>query len=110
MRIFVCSQYSGETETNVINTEKYCKYVLDAGCSPYAPHLYLPKLLDDNVPAQRVQGIQVGMEFLEACLQIWVFRRDGITSPGMIQEIEFAKRNRIKIIYIGNEVMKRILE
>jgi hypothetical protein len=38
---------------------------LDRGESPYASHLLLTQVLDDNDPEQRAKGIQAGLDWAE---------------------------------------------
>lgn len=110
MKIFVCSKYSGNVEANIINVKKYCKHVLNAGCAPYAPHLYLPLILDDNDPVQRETGIFAGLAFLETCAQVWVFKTDGTISAGMQKEIEHAKKNRIPVLSFNSQMCETFHE
>ena len=85
------------------------KYALDAlkdslsrGESPYASHLLLTQVLDDNNPYERVRGIVAGLAWAEACDLVAVYEDRGI-SEGMREAIEHAKK-------IGKPVEYRRLE
>lgn len=37
--VYICSPYSGDTETNVENARRYSRFAVDSGFLPIAPHL-----------------------------------------------------------------------
>ena len=98
--IFVCSPLAGQrdaglnvrcggdVEKNIINARKYCRFVIEQGHVPFAPHLLFPQFLDDTLPAERKAGIDMGLFVLEDCSELWCFGSD--ISPGMKIEIEKA--------------------
>lgn len=58
------------------------------GYAPIAPHLYLPRCLDDNNQADRTAGITAGQAFLAVCDEVWQW---GATiSEGMASELAYA--------------------
>lgn len=46
--VYVCSPYAGDVEENIRKACAYCRYTVDQGCIPLAPHLYLPQFLDEE--------------------------------------------------------------
>ena len=40
--VYVCSPLSGDMERNAENARRYCRFAVDSGCIPLAPHLYFP--------------------------------------------------------------------
>lgn len=84
--VFVCSPYSGNVEKNAQNAQRFCRYVVDAGHVPIAPHLLFPQFMDEAT--EREEAITRSIELLKRCDAIWIFG-DKITS-GMNQEIGFA--------------------
>lgn len=104
-RVFVCSPYAGDIEKNIANAKKYAKYVIDEGHNPIVPHLYLPEILDDSKPKERELGLELGIELLKTCEEIWVF--GDVISNGMRKELEAVTdlRNttdRMSLIYPNN--------
>jgi len=97
LKIFVCSPLRGDIETNITNTKNYCKSVANQGFIPFAPHIFCTQFLDDSIETERIQGINIGLEFLKICDEIWVI--GDLFSEGMRTEIEFAKKYKIKIVY-----------
>ena len=89
-RVFICSRYIGDTEHNVQVASALCRIAIEAGCAPFAPHLLYTRFLDENDPAQRDLGISLGLRFMDACEEVWVYTAEGI-SDGMRRELEHAK-------------------
>lgn len=88
--IFVSSPYSGDIAKNVANAKAYCKYVIDQGLIPIAPHLLFPQFLDDTDDTDRLMGLYAGLTLLERCDEFWLF--GDTISDGMRTELEEAIR------------------
>ena len=41
--IYVCSPLSGDIAANQENARRYCRFAVDSGYIPLAPHLYFPQ-------------------------------------------------------------------
>lgn len=106
MLVYVCSALKGvpgindNVAENIENTRRYCKYVVDKGLIPVAPHLLFPQFLDDNVPSERAQGLKCGIGLLLCCGEMWVFGET--LSDGMRFEIQKAQECGIPITYQGD--------
>ena len=88
-RIYVCSPYSGDVETNAANARKYGAYVMECGHAPFIPHLLYPQWLDDSKPADREMGLAAGLAFMDVCDELWTFYpHSGKASEGMAAEIK----------------------
>lgn len=94
-KVYICSPFAGDTETNVANALKYCRFALSKGKFPIAPHCYLPRFMDDNNPAERELAMSFGTRLLYDCREIWVF--GGNITEGMKKEILAAKWRNIRI-------------
>jgi hypothetical protein len=103
--ICVASPYAGDMKKNIAFAKQACRYVMEQGHAFFAPHLLYPQLLDDANPQERQAGIDMGLAILSRCDELWVCG-DRI-SPGMVQEIEQAKRLGIPIQYISTEQIQR---
>lgn len=64
---YVCSPFRGDVKNNTRRAQEYCRQVYEAGYIPLAPHLLFPQFLDDNDPAQRQAGIDMGLDLLTKC-------------------------------------------
>ncbi|MGN8805466.1 MULTISPECIES: DUF7768 domain-containing protein [unclassified Blautia] len=94
VKIFVCSPYRGDTKANIEQACGYCRQVIDAGNIPIAPHVMFSNCLDDSVLEERTVGIQMGLELMELCSEVWVF---GPPTEGMKFEIAKAEELGITI-------------
>jgi len=88
MLIYVCSPLRGNIENNVAKAKDYCKYVIEQGHIPIAPHVMYYGVLDDNIPQERMTGINIGNTLLMKCDELWYF--GDTTSEGMKAEIHIA--------------------
>lgn len=87
-KAFICSPYRGDEKSNVEKAYKYCKQALDAGFIPIAPHTIFPNFMDDSVKEERELGIEMGLDLMKLCSEVWVF---GTPTEGMKLEIEKAE-------------------
>jgi hypothetical protein len=88
--IYVCSKYRGNIVRNTLDACRYCKFVISRNGIPIAPHLFFPQFLDDENPKERNLAINLGLELLLKCDEIWVFGTK--FSNGMKAEIKQAKK------------------
>jgi hypothetical protein len=97
--VYVCSKLRGAYELNIQNAKKYARYVCKQGYIPMAPHIYFTQFLDDHIDADRKLGLDFGIMWLSICKELWVFGMD--LSEGMEGEIDYAKKNGMKIRYFN---------
>ncbi len=100
-RVYICSPFAGDTAGNTEKARRYCAFAANAGYIPYAPHLFFPQFMSDDIPDQRELGLFMGQVFLDGCREIWVF--GDRVSAGMEREIARAKKRNIKIRYFTEE-------
>ncbi|GAA6412042.1 hypothetical protein K040078D81_61590 [Blautia hominis] len=92
-KAYICSPLSAPTQEeircNMHQARQHMKAVADKyGCRTFAPHAYLPELLDDHCPEERALGLSFGNELLKIC-QILIICGNRI-SVGMYGEIKAA--------------------
>lgn len=92
-KAYICSPLSAPTleemQVNMLLARRHMQVIKRLyGYRTYAPHAYLPELLDDRVPEERALGLSFGMELLKRC-QILIICGDRI-SKGMCQEMKMA--------------------
>lgn len=90
--VYICSPLRGDITLNLENAKKYCKYATLSDCIPFAPHLYFTTFLDDDIEEERKLGMQMGMEMLEKCDELWVMTN--YISEGMAKEIDWWLANK----------------
>lgn len=88
--VYICSPLSGEVERNQAEARRYCRYAVENGAIPLAPHLYFPQFMNDAAPAERNLALFMDIVLLSKCAELWVFGET--VSKGMSIEIEKAKR------------------
>lgn len=88
--VYICSPLSGDMDANIIKARGYCRFAVDSGCIPLAPHLMFPQFLNDDNPKERNLAMFMDIVLLTKCSELWVFG-DRI-SKGMGIEIAKAKR------------------
>ena len=95
--VYVCSPFSGNLESSVENTRRYCRFAVDSGFVPFAPHLLFPQFMYDEVPEERELALFMGIVMLTKCAELWVFGER--ISKGMSKEIHKAEARNMLIRY-----------
>lgn len=98
--VYICSPYSADPVGNTEKAKRYCRYAVDSGAIPLAPHLYLPLFMKES--AERELALFMDMVFLGRCEELWVFGTEW--SDGMQAEIEKAKRKLMTIRYFSEDM------
>lgn len=98
--VYICSAYRGDVEKNERKARKYCRYAVDKGVIPIAPHLLLPQFMKEET--ERELAVFMDIAILSKCKELWVF---GEPTAGMQNEIAYAERKQIAVRYF-NETMK----
>ena len=97
--VYVCSPYAGDVERNTANARRYCRFVVDSGCIPIAPHLLFPQFMRED--DERDLALFMDIVLLTKCAELWAFG-DTITK-GMELEIARAQRRDQPIRYFTND-------
>lgn len=105
--VYVASAMRGDIEGNLKKAAAYCHAAAEAGAVPIAPQLYFSAYLDDRVPEERAEGMEMGLHILKRCDELWVF---GSPTEGMRAEIRLAESAKMPILYIPEETINKILE
>lgn len=90
-RVFICSRFAGDVDRNIETARKLCRWAVEQGCAPFAPHLLYPQFVDDNKPEEREAGIACGLAFMAVCDEVWAYVGDDV-SDGMRREMAHAQR------------------
>lgn len=103
--VYICSPYKGDVEYNTAKAKGYCRFASKIqGVVPIAPHIYLTQFLEDGDPKERRLGLDIGLDLLKQCHELYVF--GDRVSVGMQGEIEEAKRLGIPIIFYSDRCEK----
>jgi len=93
-QVYMCSPLKAETREGVIknmeNAKNYSEMIEKIfGCKVIAPHAYLPNILDDNNPDERLIAMELCLKCLEFCDAVIII--SDIITEGMQIEIDRAK-------------------
>ena len=94
-QVYIASPYRGDIKGNTELARKAGRFAAMCDKVPIIPHLVFPQFLDDNDPAERVQGIALGVELLKACDELWLI--GGTITKGMRHELGIAKELHIPV-------------
>jgi len=97
--VYICSPYAGDLEGNAERARRYCRFAVDSGKIPVAPHVYLPRFMSEET--EREAALVAGLRFLDICAEVWVFG-DRI-SEGMRREIAHAETAGIPVRYMRED-------
>ena len=70
--VYIASPLSGDVEKNLEFARKACRFAIEQEVTPFAPHLLYTQMLDENSPADRQLGIEMGGQMLELCDVLWL--------------------------------------
>lgn len=93
--VYICSPFSGSISANMSKARSYCRFAVESGFIPIAPHLLFPQFMNDSDPQERNIAMFMDIVLLTKCSELWVFG-DRI-SKGMSIEIAKAKQNQMSI-------------
>ena len=100
--VYICSPLSGNVDRNQENARRYCRYAVDSGYIPIAPHLFFPQFMSDENEQERSLALFMDIALLSKCAELWVF--GSTVSKGMSIEIEKAKRKGQPIRYFTEDL------
>jgi len=99
--VYICSPFAGDIERNTLNTRRFCRFALNQGAIPLAPHLHYPQFMDDANPAEREDGLWFALVLLGKVDEVWVFGKR--ISKGMKREIAKARKKGIPLRFYTND-------
>ena len=71
--VYICSPLSGNIAANQHSARRYCRFAVDGGYIPLAPHLYFPQFMDDGSGAERDLALYMYILQLSKCSELWLF-------------------------------------
>lgn len=85
--VYICSPPAGKMVKKNVRT--YCRFAVDAGYVPIAPHIYFPQFMNDRSSRERELTLFMAAILLSKCAELWVFGEE--ITGGMSIEIRKAK-------------------
>ncbi|WP_432748389.1 DUF4406 domain-containing protein [Pectinatus frisingensis] len=107
-KIFICSPYRDNIQTNTEIALKAAKAVMKLGYIPIVPHLYFTRFLDEDNQKERDLGIASGIDWMQSCKEIWIIGNR--ITEGMKLELQAAQNLKlpIKKCLLKNDGIKMI--
>lgn len=102
--VYICSPLSGDIEGNQAKARSYCRFAVDSGYIPIAPHIYFPQFMNEHSPKERNLALFMDTVLLTKCAELWVF--GDTISRGMSVEMEKARRKGQPIRYFTENCME----
>ena len=62
---YITAAWCGIPEVDTDLAVEFCRAAYEAGLAPICPKLYLPLILNDNVPEEHKDGIDMGRDMLK---------------------------------------------
>lgn len=93
--VYVCSPLRGDIDRNIKRAVEYSRFVYNKEGIPLASHIIFTQFLDDNNPDDRNAGIEMGIQLLLKCDELWAFGNK--ITEGMAVEIAAAKTLGLKV-------------
>lgn len=90
---YISAAWNG-TEAEINRAARsYCRVVYEAGFSPICPRLYLPLYIDDAIPREHKDGVDMARDMLRRSHVLIVC--GGVVDEGVKNEIAVAQRLNI---------------
>lgn len=99
--VYICSPYSGDIGKNTESARRYCRFAVNHGYIPIAPHLLFPQFMNDDNLRERELAIFFCKVIMSKCAEVWVM--GDTISTGMEEEIARAHKKQYKIRYFNNK-------
>lgn len=61
---YITAPWGSDEVENTDQAAEYCRLIYNAGYSPICPVLFLPLILDDDVPEEHKDGIDMARDYL----------------------------------------------
>ena len=74
---YISAAWSGTETENMEAARRYCRAVYEAGFSPICPRLYLPLFIDDAIPREHKDSIDMARDMLRRSPRPDYLRRRG---------------------------------
>ena len=124
-RIFAMSPFKGTTYAeqamNEAKAKAFCRFILEKGHAPFAPHLLYPRLGLSESADDRAKTLPAARSWIPASDEAWVLGGPETWSPGMRDEMRdvFSANLPIKIwdmrgtafveIFVSFDAIRRML-
>ncbi|MGN0630480.1 MAG: hypothetical protein ACI4JN_04045 [Ruminococcus sp.] len=95
--VYIC--IPEETEKREAN--RYCMYAFRKGVVPISPAYLMPRFLREE-QGDREKAEEKFSFYRNLCSEVWIFGK--ILTPGMKSDVLAARKNKMKIRFIGGRI------
>ena len=99
--VYICSPFAGDVDGNILSARRYGRFAVSEKAIPIIPHLMYPQFLEEDDPDETKLGMQMGLELLSQCQELWAFGNQ--LSTGIAVEVKQAKQWKIPIRYFTTD-------
>lgn len=97
-KVYVCHAYSADPKGNADKVAAICKGLVARGMLPIAPQCYLGAFIDDATERRLAMSLCFELLSMSDVLSVYA-DENGELSPGMVDELHFARKHDIPIVY-----------
>ena len=72
---YITAAWNGEPDIDTALAVQFCRIVYEAGFSPICPMLYLPLIVNDAIPEEHKDGIDMRRDMLRRAMFLWYAAR-----------------------------------
>ena len=99
--VYICSPLAGDMDANMERARGFCRFAVDQGAIPIAPHLLFPQFMDEETPSTRTLALHMGLVLVTKCRELWYF--GDTISEGMRGEIRKARQRNMPVRHFTEE-------
>ena len=96
--VYICSPYAGDIPKNIETAKSYARLAIAHGLIPICSHCLFAGVIDE-ASTNREQIMAMCLRLMDTCDIIWVC--GGVISEGMAQELDYAREQDMKVVYIS---------
>lgn len=90
---YITAAWSNNEFENTENAAKYCRAIYEAGFMPMCPLLFVPLFINDEIPQEHKDGIDIGRDMLRRSYVLKVC--GAVVDESVKNDIAVAERLRI---------------
>jgi len=105
---YITSPLRGTIEENTKAADRYCEYAAGCGVVPLSSYRMFTAFLHDALPAQQEQELQMSLELLRRCGELWACGDE--ISQKMHGEIALAENLHIPTVYVLDRYIEENLK
>ena len=95
--VYICAPHSDSDQRSIEITQRYCRFAVDRGYLPIAPHLYFSQFIDCKNLRDKNTVISMSNILMKKCAEVWVFGER--LSKQMEAEIKRAEETQRPVRY-----------